>query len=128
MCSSVVCSSLRTSLWNTWRALWFEGRTKSCIFFRFRFFYIPTKEWRIKWSYVAHELYSTLSLFNLFIYPKGETELFIDMVYKMGESADDMTYIHQASGDFYLKINVANLQSYKIILEYYMKHRLSKHV
>ncbi|MCD6240042.1 hypothetical protein J7K27_00770 [Candidatus Bathyarchaeota archaeon] len=75
-------------------------------------------EWRIRWEYVPDPEYPEFALFNVYTYPQGEDTLFIDSIIKSG--ADDtsgVSYIHNNAGTFYMKINVANTQSYTIIVE-----------
>ena len=71
-------------------------------------------EWRIRWEYVDSEY----TVFNVFTYPQGEDAIFIDAIIKMGsEDTSGASYIHDNKGTFYMKINVANTESYTIIVE-----------
>ena len=71
-------------------------------------------EWRIRWEYVPTEY----TVFNVVTYPQGEDALYIDFIYKTGsEDTNGISYIHNKQGTFYMKINVANTESYTIIIE-----------
>jgi hypothetical protein len=74
-------------------------------------------EWRIRWSYVPDPNYPQYTVFNVYTYPQGE-DVFIDSILKTGGSeTSGISYIHNRQGTFYMKINVANTQSYTIIVE-----------
>ena len=71
-------------------------------------------EWRIRWEYVDSEY----TVFNVYTYPQGEDVLFINSIIKIGgEDTSGVSYIHNQQGTFYMKINVANTESYTIIIE-----------
>lgn len=82
-----------------------EGRTTEV-------FSIPSNTWRIKWSYKGNEF----AVFGFFIYPEGETKVFVDMIMATKPSAEDITYVYR-KGNFYLKIDCANLEGWKIVIE-----------
>ena len=75
-------------------------------------FHVPTMMWRIQWSYGT----SDYAAFWFFVYPAGETALFVEMVSSSARSDSGVTYIYRGFGSFYLKILAANIQ-YKIIIE-----------
>jgi len=79
-------------------------------------FKITSSKWRIKWSYTTN--YPEYAMFSIFIYPKGETVSYIDFIDASGASKSDVSYVYQ-SGEFYLKIITANLESWQITIEAY---------
>ena len=79
-------------------------------------FKITGSKWRIKWNYTTN--YPEYATFSIFIYPKGETVSYIDFVDASGAGKSDVSYIYQ-SGEFYLKIIAANLESWQITIEAY---------
>jgi hypothetical protein len=75
-------------------------------------------EWRIRWSYVPDPSYPQYTVFSVFTYRQGEDALYVDSIMKTGGSDTSGTsYIHNKHGAFYSKINIANTQSYTIIIE-----------
>ena len=75
-------------------------------------------EWRIQWSYVPDPNYPQYTVFSVVTYPQGEDTFYVDFIMKTGGSDTSGTsYIHNNQGTFYSKINVANTQSYTIIIE-----------
>ena len=75
-------------------------------------------EWRIRWQYVPDSEYPEFTVFNVYTYPQGEDVMFIDSIIKTGaEDTNGASYIHNNAGIFYSKINVANTESYTIIVE-----------
>jgi hypothetical protein len=68
--------------------------------------------WRIRWSYGTSEYAG----FWFFVYPLGETVMFVESVSSMMPSGSGTTYIYRGPGNFYLKITVANVR-YSIIIE-----------
>lgn len=74
-------------------------------------------EWRIRWSYVPDPNYPQLALFSVFTYPQGGN-IPIDTIIKSGSSdTSGVSYVHNRAGTFFMEINVANTQSYTIIIE-----------
>jgi len=75
-------------------------------------------EWRIRWEYVPHSSYPELTGFNVYTYPQGEDVLFINSIMKTGgQDTNGASYVHNNEGTFYMIINVANTNSYVIIVE-----------
>jgi len=75
-------------------------------------------EWRIRWEYVPDSDFPEYTVFNVYSYPEGEDVIFIDSIIKMGaEDTSGASYIHNNAGTFYSTINVANTESYTIIVE-----------
>lgn len=83
------------------------------------YFYVPTGEWRISWSYVPNPSYAHFAGFSVFAYPKGETAAYTASVTEMGDNVTSgVTYVHERQGgEYYLKVGAANLKSYTIIIE-----------
>ncbi len=73
-------------------------------------FRVTEDEWRIKYEVNGENI----MVFSLFIYPKGESKKYVDIVVAT-ETTNDESYIYE-SGEFYLKINAANC-SYRITIE-----------
>jgi hypothetical protein len=84
-------------------------------------FTVTATEWRIRWSYTpASGFAGDLAGFSVFVYPKGETALYVDAIIKMGRNeTSGTTYIHQGQKEYYLKIGVVNLAAsgYTITVE-----------
>jgi hypothetical protein len=83
------------------------------------YFYVPTGEWRISWSYVPNPSYPSLVAFSVFAYPKGESTVFIASIVETDvTTTSGVTYVHEGQGgDYYLKISAANIQNYTITIE-----------
>jgi len=82
------------------------------------FFTCSHVEWRIRWEYVPHPVFPELTALNVFTYPQGETEIFIDWIFHIGATnTSGISYIHNRAGTFYMTISTANTQSYAIIVE-----------
>jgi len=82
-------------------------------------FYIPSDKWRIIWDYRPHPNFPELTAFSFIVYPEGETAKYVEMVYKIGESKQDATYLYKGTGNYYLKIITANTPEWLIIIEAY---------
>ena len=81
------------------------------------YFTCNNAEWRIRYEYVTNPQLSISTFFKVFIYSKGEDTIYVDSIDKFGENdTSGISYIHNKTGTFYLKIN-ANTQSYKIFIE-----------
>lgn len=75
-------------------------------------------EWRIRWEYTPDSQYPEFAMFSVFTYPEGEDVMFIDTIMKSGgDDTSGASYIHNDAGTFYSTINVANTESYTIIIE-----------
>lgn len=84
------------------------------------YFAIPTKEWRIEWIITPASDAAEYAVFGAFIYPKGETNQYVDHITKFAGSSQNsgITYIHEGAKDYYLTITVANVQAYTLRIEY----------
>lgn len=81
-------------------------------------FTVTATEWRLHWEYTPDPEYPQYSTFNVFVYPQGETALYIDSFSadKSAQTSGD-EYIYEGSGIFYLKIITANIPSYTVIIQ-----------
>jgi hypothetical protein len=83
------------------------------------YFNVPGSEWRITWDYTPHFDSPEYAVFGFFVYPKGTTTQYVDNIYKSGAAETvGTTYIHKGPGNYYLKIIVANIEDYRITVEY----------
>lgn len=76
-------------------------------------FYIPSGTWRIDWSYVG----GTLAVFSFFVYPEGETVMFVESLSTMGPSQSDTTYVYEGPDNFYIKLTCANIDQWTLTIE-----------
>lgn len=74
--------------------------------------YVPSTMWRIRWSYGT----SQYAAFAFYVYPLGETAIYVESVSSSTPSGTGTTYVYKGPGNFYLKILAANIQ-YTIIVE-----------
>ncbi len=58
-------------------------------------FTIPTKEWRITWSFTRGPI-------SFVVYPRGETAGYVEVVFDA--PIQGSTYIYRGAGDFYIKV------------------------
>ena len=76
-------------------------------------FYIPSETWRINWTYTG----GSLAVFGFFVYPEGETVLFVESLSTMGSSQSDVTYIYEGPESFYVKLIVANIDQWTLTVQ-----------
>jgi hypothetical protein len=82
------------------------------------YFNITASEWRITWNYTPSSDYPDMAGFGFFAYPKGEDAMYSAYGSMMGANeTSGVTYVHEGNQQYYLKINVANLQGYNIKIE-----------
>lgn len=77
-------------------------------------FYISGAKWRINWTANAES--PEFGVFGFFVYPEGETVMYVESVSHDG-SGSDTTYIYQGNNSFYIKVLAANLSSWTIEVE-----------
>jgi hypothetical protein len=82
------------------------------------YFNVPTNEWRIVWTITPEDPNSGFGGFYTFVYPKGESALYVDSIDGDSSHTSGTTYIHEGSKEYYLKVGASNLQSYTITIEY----------
>ncbi len=75
-------------------------------------FYISGSKWRINW--VANAESPEFGVFGFFVYPEGETAMYVESVSHSGGSASDTTYIYKGKRSFYIKVLAANMRSWAI--------------
>ena len=74
-------------------------------------------EWRINWNYTPSLSFPTAAGFAVYVYPKNEN-VSIASILEMGNTTTSGTsYLHNQQGTFYLKIDVANLENYSVVIE-----------
>ena len=76
-------------------------------------FTITTDEWIIDWSYSTSD--PDFAVFSFFIYPRGETELYTEVVL-FPETTSGSTYSYAGPGEYYIKTNVANIDEWEITI------------
>lgn len=89
--------SLTKGEWNT--IVTFTGSASKTT----ELFYIPSGTWRINWTYTG----GSLAVFGFFVYPEGETVMFVESLSTMGSSQSETTYIYEGLGNFYVKLVVS---------------------
>jgi hypothetical protein len=77
-------------------------------------FQISGSKWRISWTVEADE--PEYAAFGFFVYPEGETTMYVESVTQDGIGGDT-TYIYQGNDSFYIKVLAANLSSWTIVVE-----------
>jgi hypothetical protein len=82
-------------------------------------FRISGSEWRIKWTYIPNGQDPSLTAFSFFVYPHGETAVYVDRVIEYGASSTSGTLnIHEGPKLYYVEILTANTPSYTLTVEY----------
>lgn len=77
-------------------------------------FRVVSGEWRINYSWSGD---SEWAGFNFFVYPEGETVMYVEMVMADGGSGEDVTYVYSGAGGYYVKVGAANLDGWSLIVE-----------
>ena len=77
-------------------------------------FTVTTEEWIIDWSYITDDL--SYSVFSFFVYPRGETAIFIESVLFPQETSGS-TYSYAGQGDYYIKVSAGNINSWEIVIK-----------
>lgn len=93
--------------WNT--IITFTGSTDKTT----ELFYIPSGTWRINWTYTNGDL----AAFGFFVYPEGETVLYVESVSADGPSQSDTTYIYEGPGNYYIKLLATNIVQWTLTIE-----------
>ncbi len=78
-------------------------------------FTITTEEWIIDWSYVPDPEYPEFAVFGFFIYPRGETVLYVGSVL-FPEGTSGSTYSYAGAGEYYINVSAANVKSWEVII------------
>ena len=78
-------------------------------------FRVTTKEWIVNWSYVPYPEYPQLAVFSFFIYPRGETVIFVELML-VPEGTSGSTYSYAGAGEYYIKVIADNVKSWEIVI------------
>jgi len=78
-------------------------------------FTVTTDEWVIDWSYAPDPEYPDMAVFGFFIYPRGETAVYVESVlFPKGTSGS--TYSYAGAGEYYIKVTAANVKSWEVVI------------
>jgi hypothetical protein len=77
-------------------------------------FNVPASYWRVVYSVSAES--EQWGLFSFFIYPSGETAMFVASG-DLDGSGSETSYVRAEAGDFWIKVNAANLKSWTIEIQ-----------
>jgi hypothetical protein len=77
-------------------------------------FTVTTDEWIVEWSYTTSE--PEYALFGFYIYPRGETVMFI-MSVTFPDETSGMKYSYYGPGDYYLDVIASSLDSWSITIK-----------
>ena len=77
-------------------------------------FTVTTSEWIIDWSYVPDYEYPEYAGFGFYVYPRGETVMYVESV--LSGSTSGSTYSYAGPGEYYVEVLAANLKSWTIII------------
>ena len=78
-------------------------------------FTVTTKEWIIDWSFVPDPEYPEFATFLFFVYPRGETAMYVEAMLST-EVTSGSTYSYAGAGEYYVKVHAANVNSWKIVV------------
>jgi hypothetical protein len=82
-------------------------------------FRISGSEWRIRWTYTPNGQNPSLTAFSFFVYPHGETDIYVGHVIEYGASSTSGTLsIHEGPKLYYVEILAANTPGYTLTIEY----------
>jgi len=76
---------------------------------------INTKEWVINWSYVPESEHLERAFFGFFVYPAGETTLYVESVV-LSEETSGSIHSHAGSGEYYLEVEASNVEYWRILI------------
>ena len=81
-------------------------------------FSITGNQWRIKWDFQATDSIGGVGkgVFGASIYKVGES-VSTEFIYHSRSSANDITYIYEKKGDFYIRVTIANTKGWSITVE-----------
>lgn len=79
-------------------------------------FSISTEEWIIEWEYTPEKDLEEFELviFNFYIYPRGETLFFSEMIFP--EDTTGSSYSYAGPGQYYADVTAANIESWTITI------------
>ncbi len=78
-------------------------------------FRVTIKEWIVNWSYVPYPEYPELAVFHFFIYPRGETVIFVESML-LPEGTSGSTYSYAGAGEYYIKVTANNVKSWEVAI------------
>jgi hypothetical protein len=78
-------------------------------------FTVTTKEWIIDWSYVPDPEWPEMAVFGFFVYPRGETVMFVESVL-FPEGTSGTTYSYAGAGEYYIQVLVGNVKSWEVVI------------
>ncbi|MBA7680343.1 hypothetical protein ES703_88658 [subsurface metagenome] len=78
-------------------------------------FRVTTKEWVIDWSYVPDPEWPEMAVFGFFVYPRGETVMYVESV-MFPEGTSGTTYSYAGVGEYYIKVSVGNVKSWEVVI------------
>lgn len=112
LAASFLTTSVKAANWQTVTTITGSG-SKTSDEFR-----ISGSEWRIKWTYTPNGQDPSLTGFSFFVYPHGETAVYVDSVIEYGASSTSGTLnIHEGPKLYYVEILAANTPSYTLTVE-----------
>ena len=77
-------------------------------------FEVTTDEWIIEWSYTADE--PEWALFWAFIYPRGETAIYVEDISPGSNQMSGSTYCYAGPGEYYIVVGAANIDHWEITI------------
>ena len=79
-------------------------------------FTVTTDEWIIDWSYEIDPEYEDIgAAFSFFIYPRGETEVYVECILFPDETSGS-TYSYAGAGEYYIKVIAVGTKNWGIII------------
>lgn len=79
-------------------------------------FEVSTQEWIIDWSYVPDYEYPQYAAFGFFVYPRGETVMYVASL-GYSASTSGSTYSYAGPGEYYAEVICANIESWEITIK-----------
>ena len=78
-------------------------------------FRVNTKEWITNWPYVPYPEYPELAVFQFYIYPRGETVMFVGLML-LPEGTSGSMYTYAGAGEYYINVIADNVKSWEIVI------------
>ena len=78
-------------------------------------FDVTTEEWTLEWAYVPDSEYLGLAIFGFYVYPRGETVLYVESML-FSEETSGITYCYAGPGEYYVKVTTLNIKSWEIVI------------
>lgn len=80
-------------------------------------FTIKGDEWQVKYEMKSSK--PEYAVFGVFVYPRGETVMFVSSWDCFQQECSDTQYIYKGAGDYYFEITAANIDSWRLEVEDY---------